>query len=190
MPAHPEVNSKPKANRGRAAGPANREALIAAARDVFAEEGLGAPLSAIARRAGVGQGSLYRHFPDRIALAVAVFDDNINDLEALTGVQDAGLSELMDLVAEQALYSGALLELITIERHDARAEHLRVRVETVIDVLLERDRARGRVGANVGAVDVMLAISMLALLLAKTDAPEQADASERAREILRAGLRG
>ena len=58
-----------KANRGPSAGPENRRALIAAARAVFAESGYSAPLSAVARRAGVGQGSLYRHFPDRVALA-------------------------------------------------------------------------------------------------------------------------
>ena len=52
------MTAKPKANLGPSAGPANRAALIAAAREVFAEGGLMAPLNQVARRAGVGQGSL------------------------------------------------------------------------------------------------------------------------------------
>ena len=67
-----------KPNLGPSAGPGNRRALIVAAREIFAEDGLAAPFSAVAKRAGVGQGSLYRHFPDRLALAVAVFDENID----------------------------------------------------------------------------------------------------------------
>ena len=69
----------PRTNRGPAAAAGNRRALIAAAREVYAVGGLGAPFSAVAKRAGVGQGSLYRHFPDRTALAVAVFEDNVRD---------------------------------------------------------------------------------------------------------------
>ena len=40
-------------------------------------------MSAIARRAGVGQGSLYRHFPDKISLALAAFEENVSGIEAL-----------------------------------------------------------------------------------------------------------
>ncbi|HEU0181064.1 MAG TPA: helix-turn-helix domain-containing protein, partial [Agromyces mariniharenae] len=74
------IRAERKPNRGPSAGPANRRALIAAARDVFATEGLQAPFSAVAKKAGVGQGSLYRHFPDRLSLAVAVFDENLDEL--------------------------------------------------------------------------------------------------------------
>jgi ABC-type glycerol-3-phosphate transport system substrate-binding protein len=68
----PSAESPSRPNRGPAAGPGNRAALIAAAREVYGEDGLNAPFSAVAKRAGVGQGSLYRHFADRTSLAVAV----------------------------------------------------------------------------------------------------------------------
>ncbi len=155
---------------------------------MFAETGLSAPLSTIARRAGVGQGSLYRHFPDRIALALAVFDDNITELELLAARPDARLSELFDSVAEQAMGSGALIDLITSERHDQRTVHLRTRVETVVDTMLARDQARGRMGAHAVTDDVMLAISMLAFVLARTDAEERHAVAERARQLLRTAL--
>src|SRR5438552_10199141 len=50
----------------------NREQLLAAARDVFVELGADAPLDEVARRAGVGIATLYRRFPDRVALQRAV----------------------------------------------------------------------------------------------------------------------
>ncbi|HEX4865705.1 MAG TPA: helix-turn-helix domain-containing protein, partial [Acidimicrobiales bacterium] len=50
----------------------NRELILAAADKAFAEEGLGVPVDEIARRAGVGAGTLYRHFPTKEALFEAV----------------------------------------------------------------------------------------------------------------------
>jgi AcrR family transcriptional regulator len=50
----------------------NRDALLGAARDEFAEQGLGAPLEHIARRAGLGIATLYRHFPTRVELVDAI----------------------------------------------------------------------------------------------------------------------
>lgn len=177
-----------KANRGPSAGPANRAALITAAREIFAESGLDAPLSAVARRAEVGQGSLYRHFPDRIALAVAVFDDNITELERLARASGSTLVELFDAIAEQAMSSTALIELTASARHDERAERLASRMTAVVDALVVRDRTAGRIRDQVTTEDVMLAIGMLAFLLAKTDAEERAHVAERARGIFRAAF--
>jgi AcrR family transcriptional regulator len=184
-----EPERRAKRNRGRAAGPGNRQALIDAAREVFAESGLGAPLSAIARRAGVGQGSLYRHFPDRIGLAVAVFDDNIAELEAVVARPDTHLADLIDVVTRQAMRSGALIELITAERHDPRAERLRTRLTAVVEAMLARDQPSGA-GDGLTTEDVLLGIAMLALLLAQTDAADQAHVAERARRMLRLGPAG
>lgn len=55
----------------------NREKLLAAATDVFTESGADAPLDEIARRAGVGIGTLYGHFPARLDLQEAVFRDQV-----------------------------------------------------------------------------------------------------------------
>ena len=56
--------------------------LVAAARDAFAEHGPEASLDDIARSAGVGSGTLYRHFPTRLALLEAVYRDNVERLAA------------------------------------------------------------------------------------------------------------
>src|SRR5690554_4182318 len=70
-------------NRGPAAAADNRRALLRAARRLFADKGYNVPLSAIAREAGVGQAVLYRHFPRRLDLAFAVFEENFAELESL-----------------------------------------------------------------------------------------------------------
>lgn len=182
--------TKPKANRGPTAGPSNRRALISAAREVFAEDGLNAPLSAVAKRAGVGQGSLYRHFPDRIALAVAVFDENVEALESLADEPGSTLRDLFDLVAEQAIVSTALIDMIVSERTDPRAESIGARVSAVVDRMLASDRAEGLVGEHLVTEDVMLSVAMLAFVLSKTDAAERESVAVRARAIFRLAFAG
>ena len=186
MPTTSETASR--ANRGPAAGPSNRRALIAAAREVYAEAGLGAPFSQVAKRAGVGQGSLYRHFPDRTALAVAVFDDNIVELERFAAEPDRTIEDLLDLVADQAIVSTAFIELLTVDPQDQRVVHLGVRYQDVVAQLLERRHALGE-AASVDVQDVLLATEMLAFTIARTPKDRRADAAARARGILRSAFR-
>jgi AcrR family transcriptional regulator len=61
----------------RSDGLRNRDALLAAAREAFAEHGLNASLQQVARAAGVAIGTLYRHFPTRDDLLVAVFAEKL-----------------------------------------------------------------------------------------------------------------
>jgi AcrR family transcriptional regulator len=63
----------------------NRERLLLSAREVFAEGGAGASLEAVARRAELGIGTLYRHFPTREALFQAVYSHEIDELVDLAG---------------------------------------------------------------------------------------------------------
>lgn len=64
----------------RADAQRNAQVLLATAREVFAEKGPDAPLDEIAKRAGVGPGTLYRHFPNRDALIEAVYRDQVAEL--------------------------------------------------------------------------------------------------------------
>jgi AcrR family transcriptional regulator len=70
------------ARRPRADALRNREALLVAAREVFAEAGVLAPLDAIAVRAGTGNATLYRNFPTREALLSAVMESSIDEAAA------------------------------------------------------------------------------------------------------------
>ena len=133
-----------KANRGPAAGPENRRALIAAAREVYATDGLNAPFSAVAKRAGVGQGSLYRHFPDRKALAVAVFEENLVDIEEFTAPADRTIDDLLDRVVAQAMVSTAFIDLIAADLYDPLVAPLGIRFRA-----LTRTSARARTRCSV-----------------------------------------
>ena len=178
----------PKANRGPAAGPDNRRALIAAAREVYAESGLSAPFSAVARRARVGQGSLYRHFPDRTALAVAVFEDNVVDLEQYTAPEGRTIDDLLDRVVDQAVVSTAFIELITADLRDPRVVPLGERFRDVVVRLVAREHAEGHIGDHVEPEDVMMATGMLATELARTDPDQRPAVAARARALFRAAF--
>jgi AcrR family transcriptional regulator len=75
-PATPTLLTRPK----RADARRNYEKVLAAAREAFAEGGESTALEEIARRAGVGIGTLYRHFPNRQALLEALYVDELEDL--------------------------------------------------------------------------------------------------------------
>ena len=181
-------NDSAKSNRGPAAGPANRRALLAAAREVYAESGLGAPFSAVAKRAGVGQGSLYRHFPDRTALAVAVFEENVADLEAYAAVEGRTIDDLLGRVVDQAVVSTAFIELVTADLHDPRVVPLGLRFNGVVSRLVDRERAAGHIGEHVEPEDVALATGMLATELARADPVQRAEVARRARRLFAAAF--
>jgi AcrR family transcriptional regulator len=84
--------------RRRADARRNAELLLTAARDVFDEHGVDAPLDDIARRAGVGNATMYRHFPTRRELIVAVY------AEEVTALCDRGQALLHDPAPGQALF--------------------------------------------------------------------------------------
>lgn len=77
----PDVESEPRPLRRDAAR--NREVVLEAAAEVFAESGLNGSYDEIARRAGVGAGTVYRRFPRRAELVQALFESQIEQIEAL-----------------------------------------------------------------------------------------------------------
>lgn len=145
------------ANQGRRVAARNRAALIAAAREVFAEQGLDAPLSAVARRAGVGQGSLYRHFADRIALASAVLDENVQQIEQAADEPDADLASVLGVVTWHLTRSTAFVDLLRIRGARGDGEQARAlagRVHSVLSRCLPT-------GHRLSADDIMLAVAMV-----------------------------
>jgi AcrR family transcriptional regulator len=95
----------------------NYDKLIAAARDVFAEDGTSASLERVARRAGVGAGTLYRHFPSRQHLLEAVYIEEIEEV-----CRSAG--ELADLPPWEALSAWLHRVVDYVGRKQALAEEL------------------------------------------------------------------
>ncbi|WP_163569095.1 TetR/AcrR family transcriptional regulator [Fodinicola feengrottensis] len=98
----------------------NRLRVLAAAEEVFAEQGLAVPLDEIARRAGVGAGTVYRHFPTKEALFEAVVAERVQGLlgdgEALLATPDAGAAffEFFTRKIEQASLNKALVDALEL----------------------------------------------------------------------------
>lgn len=178
-------STPPKLNRGPSAGPENRRALVAAARQVFAADGFSAPLSAVAKRAGVGQGSLYRHFPDRLSLALAVLDENVGELEEHTGRPDATLDSLLDVVIDQALVTSPFVEAILGEGDDPRVIALGTRLDRLAHALHAKELAAHRIADHVEPDDILMAISMVGATLTRIPDSHRADTAARAKAMFR-----
>jgi AcrR family transcriptional regulator len=146
----------------RADAERNRLRVLKAAREVFAAEGLEVPIDAIARRAGVGVGTLYRHFPTKEALFEAIvvgrMEELVADARARGKEADAGeaffgylarmveeASYKKDFIAALATTSGALERIAECKAHMKRA----------VSVLLARAQDAGAVRRDVGVVEVM-----------------------------------
>lgn len=108
MPSEASATSAAPPRRLRADARRNRERLLAAARDAFVEHGADAPLDDVARRAGVGIATLYRHFPDRRALLREVALDL---LARSADEASAALAEEADAFAALARYLHRALDL-------------------------------------------------------------------------------
>lgn len=147
-------------NRGPAAAPGNRQAILAAARQLFAEQGFQVPLSAIARTAGVSQGVLYRHFRGRLDLAIAVFEDNLLELEALAA-DGAAFGALWSRLVEMVSESSAFVEMVVAERDELPDSASVPRLRAVLDGPLARAQADGSIEANWTLPDLELALAML-----------------------------
>ena len=117
---------------------------------MFAESGFDALLNLIARRAQVGQGSLYRHFADREALAPAVFEDNMAGLESYSAHPDTGIDQLLGRIVDQVVTSIAFLELIDPPRTGGPLARMSTRVCALLGGLLERAHDHGVIRGSAG----------------------------------------
>jgi len=94
-----DIAEEPVSRPMRADARRNYDRLVDAARKVFADQGGGASIEAIAKQAGVGVGTLYRHFPMRIDIVEAVYRDEV---DVLVGSAERGLTELEPWAALEA----------------------------------------------------------------------------------------
>ncbi|WP_432989688.1 TetR/AcrR family transcriptional regulator [Dactylosporangium sp. CA-233914] len=151
-----------KVNRGPAASADNRRAILAAARKVFTERGYHAPLSAVAKEAGVGQGVLYRHFPTRLELAFAVFDEDWTDYEAISASPDPGaFARLWSRIIDKTIDEAAFVEMVVDARRQAVGYDGAERMRVLLGPPLARAQDAGLADPALTVDDVMLAQRMV-----------------------------
>ncbi|MFI0964091.1 TetR/AcrR family transcriptional regulator [Streptomyces sp. NPDC021080] len=154
--------------RPRADALRNRERIVAAAREMFVEFGAEVPFDEIARRAGVGNATVYRNFPDRDALArevvCSVMDRTSEWVEAaLAADGDAfeALSGFVHFAADERI--GALCPMLSanFDQNHPDLVAARDRITDLIQRLMARAREAGQLRPDVELGDLMIAVSQL-----------------------------
>jgi AcrR family transcriptional regulator len=168
----------------------NRQRLLDAAAEVFAEHGLDASVEEIARVAGVGIGTLYRRFPTKDALVAALVHDVMTTMARLAreGAErpgGTGLEYFLEAAsAYQAAHRGCLPRL-----WNASSEHDSVQeVRRVIAGLLGEAKGHGRIRADITSTDLTIILWSIRGVI-ETTRGAAPDAWRRHLDILIAGLR-
>ncbi|MEV0568190.1 TetR family transcriptional regulator [Dactylosporangium sp. NPDC050588] len=174
----------------------NRERVLRTAQRLFATEGLGVSLDEIARRAGVGPGTVHRHFPSKEALYLAVATDEFERLvaeaEELATTDDPAalftqLSRMIATGAENVTVKSAL-EAAELDLRTAAPKVAADLTRHVAD-LLARAHAAGAVRPDVTADDVMALVAGAFSAIRHAGAETSPERSARIAQIILDGLR-
>jgi AcrR family transcriptional regulator len=155
----------------RADAQRNTDALLEAALAVFATSGVDAPVREIAVRAGVGVGTLYRHFPQRSDLIVAVFRHEVDacaDAAPVLAAEHGPGEALARWMQRYAAFIATKRGLATalhsgIPAFDTLPAYFLQRLEPALRTLLESAAAVGEVRADIAAEDLLGAVASLCL---------------------------
>ena len=173
----------------------NVDLLVAAAREAFAAHGPEASLDDIARSAGVGSGTLYRHFPTRLALLEAVYRDNVqrlaaqgDRLRATLPPGDALLAWLGEFVGYVAIKRGLATALTRGLGNDADIfSQCHAVMRRTGDALLADAKAAGAIRQEVELMDLLRLAG--AIGAAAENSPEGPALSERLLQLAIDGVR-
>ena len=171
----------------------NYERLLVQARKAFAEHGTGASLEDVARSAGVGIGTLYRHFPNRYALLSAVFEEAVAELLARSrALLDAPqpcsalVAWLRDIITHASEYRGLSRALMSASQDASSAlARCSAPMREAGQALLSRAQESGAVRGDVSITDLLQLTNAIALAAEET--PSDPDLADR---LLRLTLRG
>jgi AcrR family transcriptional regulator len=146
----------------------NRERVLRAAAEVFAERGLEATLNDVAHHAGLGVGTVYRRFPNKEALIEALFKDKVDGITAIAteaiGCPDAweGFVTFLDRVLEmQALNRGLREVLLRSEYGHQQIAESKAKTAPILTKLIERTQAEGGLRADFVFEDMPSLMTMI-----------------------------
>jgi AcrR family transcriptional regulator len=150
----------------------NRRRILDAARQLFATRGLGVTLNDIAHHAGVGVGTVYRHFPDKDQLIEGLFEERFEEIVAL--MQDAaadpdpwhGLVSFLERTSELQITDRGLTELVTDpSRGLERIGRFRNRLQPMVHELVRHAQDTGQLRADISPQDVPIVQLMTATVI-------------------------
>lgn len=174
----------------------NRDSILAVARQVFAERGADASLDEIARRAGVGPGTLYRHFPSRADLHLAVLQDWLAGVEAegerLAAVEDPAAvldTWLHRYVEYKNVWRGLNVALLEVPDDPDRPTLSSCKgvLSRVSGEVIDRAKRAGLVRADLEPATIMQMVSGIAFVV--DQAPAGSVDVDAQLEVIKAGIR-
>jgi AcrR family transcriptional regulator len=176
----------------RADAARNRELILCTAAEVFAEQGLEAGYDEIARRAGIGVGTVYRRFPQRAELIEALFESRVGEIVAI-GEQAAekddpfeGLAWFLERALERQVVDRGLKEVLVSNICEADHRTIgRERIAPIVGRLVDRAQAAGSLRPDVSPTD----IGMQLLIISSLTIAAQPDLWRRYLALLLDGLR-
>ena len=171
----------------------SRAAILSAARELFSA-GRDVPMYEIGRRAGVGQATLYRHFPDRAAIVAAISREHVERIEAIAAEQAENGRAILIVLDAAADMLVQIHDLVGILREDATLapvlDELRQRMLAVLGATLERCRASELLRDDLRADDLLLVLNMInGALTGIATTAERTTAATRALDLAVHGLR-
>ncbi|MFD4866186.1 TetR/AcrR family transcriptional regulator [Streptomyces sp. NPDC058412] len=182
--------------RPRADAVRNRERILTAAREVFVEFGSAAPFDEVARRAGIGNATLYRHFPDRPTLVRQVV---LFVMDRVTASAEASLAEEPDAFAALCRFTHAAADerigaLCPMLAEDFDREHpellaAQTALQTAVETLLATGQDAGAIRTDIGVGDLMVALSQLSRPLPGTACLDTDRFAHRHLQLFLDGLR-
>lgn len=176
----------------------NHDLLLRAAAEVFEEQGPYACLEDIPRRAGVGVGTFYRHFPNRQAILEAVYREQIDALLAQSAALldapsagealDAWIHLMLDHILKQRGLKAALIDTDRASATPSTVMPLcKQQIRAAGDALIERAQAAGAIRPDVRAADLHQMLHGIVQSTAET--PEGLAQAQRLVAIMMAGVR-
>lgn len=172
---------------------ARRGALIEAARACFARSGYFVPLEEVADAAGVGRGTFYRNFKDRMALALAVFEREIDRMAPLIDATlplDRALAKLVTEGRETtALFARLAIDMPLDGENRQAFDDLKARLERLLVPLATRGHRDGTLAPKMGAHELAIAMRMLGALINPAPVERRQTLLEEALALVMAGLR-
>src|SRR3954454_21063847 len=159
-----EANARPL----RADAARNRTRVLDAARAAFAQQGLDVGVEEIARRAGVGKGTLYRRFPTKEALVQAIFDDILDEIEQLSAETETepdpreAFAHYLNASARMQASNQGFYDVVARGLGAAAlSPEQRRRILTAAERPLKRAQAAGAVRQDLVPEDVQIMLRML-----------------------------
>jgi AcrR family transcriptional regulator len=175
----------------------NRDQILVAAREIFAERGPEVPMEEIARRASVGVGTLYRRFPDREALIRAVYHETFHavaaEIRAALTEEPTAWAALVRIMRQSAWLHVSVdarsARVTAVVKADPDTSRLRDRMLDMLEDVVCKAQTEGTLRRDVGVGDIaMLFVSIVHQPHAAT--PEAAGlVPSRVLEIMLEGLR-